>query len=478
MVYVAQALVTQSRVMVLTSTKGLQDQLLQDFGEIGLKDIRGKSSYRCACDPTRTCEDGMAGKCLYKGTNICPYSQARKEVLEAQLATTNYSCWIAANKYGQGFGKFDLLICDEAHNAPSELAKAMQVQLSERESTEMLKKPWPGDRERGDMDAWKHWALVAKVTCDRHVTELKKAIDKTGNPKAQVVKDYRHYRNLSRKLADVATCKPDRWVVDEWSYGYQFDPIDPAMYGERVLFCGVEKVILTSGTIRPHTLEMLGMDREQYDFFEYDLGVKPDRSPLIYVPTISVSRKSSDWELRKLVRRIDEIIGGRLDRKGIIHTSNFKLRDYIVSNSEWSKFMVSNYTQNGDITAKVISDFKKLRAPAVLISPSVTTGYDFPYDDSRYQVIAKLPFPDSRSKVDQARLRVDPDRDAYHTIQAVVQAFGRGDRAEDDWQEVIILDDNWDWFYRKYARLGPSWLGVYIRRMTKVPDPPSMEEAA
>src|SRR6266436_2562724 len=46
LVYMAAAHMSGLRTVVLTSTKGLQDQLGEDFGELSL-DIRGMPNYTC-----------------------------------------------------------------------------------------------------------------------------------------------------------------------------------------------------------------------------------------------------------------------------------------------------------------------------------------------------------------------------------------------------------------------------------------------
>src|SRR5258708_5911192 len=55
---IAQAVISKSRTMVLTSTKGLQTQILDDFEPMGLKTVMGKGSYQCAGVSERTCEEG------------------------------------------------------------------------------------------------------------------------------------------------------------------------------------------------------------------------------------------------------------------------------------------------------------------------------------------------------------------------------------------------------------------------------------
>ena len=107
-----------------------------------------------------------------------------------------------------------------------------------------------------------------------------------------------------------------------------------------------------------------------------------------------------------------------------------------------------------------------------MVSPSVSTGFDFPGDLCRYQIVGKIPFPDTRSLVLKARQEVDRDFFAYVAAQHLVQMAGRGMRSADDWCETIVIDDNWTWFKAKYKELFPKWFLMGVRRQDGVPPPP------
>jgi Rad3-related DNA helicase len=111
------------------------------------------------------------------------------------------------------------------------------------------------------------------------------------------------------------------------------------------------------------------------------------------------------------------------------------------------------------------------KKPAVLVTPAATTGLDFPYDACEYQVIAKIPYPDMRSKVLRARMKVDQDYPSYLAMQTLVQSCGRGMRAEDDQCETFLVDGNAGWFLSRYARFSPRWWRKAIRKTTGIPKP-------
>ncbi len=476
LVYMAQAVMARARTMILTGTKGLQTQLLDDFANIGLTDIRGKANYDCVDLPGRNCEDGSIGKCNYaKGPN-CTWARARECALQARYVTSNYACWTATNKYGRGFGTFDHLILDEAHNAPDILNSAMSVTLSEKEVTQDLQLKWPDYHLRDNIENWMEWAFVARRRADYQALMYKEKMEKmvgAKRPTQELIRDFQRVTNLSRKLSDIVICSPSNWVPDVWHAGYRFDPIYTSSYGERILFNGIPKVTFISGTIKRRTLEACGIPLEEMDFFDYPEELDVSRSPLMFIPTAWVNKDWDENELRKVVARIDEIIESRCDRRIIVHTVSNRMRDYVMSKSKYSRFMLSNYARMGDVTAEVIKAFKAKKPPVILVSASVTTGYDFPMDDCRVQIIAKLPYPDTfSSKVERARSEEDPKRGIYQMWVTLAQMFKRADRSSKDFQEVFILDNNIEREMTMNADLAPSWLPVYYRKVFELPVAP------
>jgi Rad3-related DNA helicase len=165
--------------------------------------------------------------------------------------------------------------------------------------------------------------------------------------------------------------------------------------------------------------------------------------------------------------RIDQIVKSRLASKGIIHTVSYdRARDIVRANGygPWAIVHGSN-----DAAMKVKA-FKHRQAPAFLVSPSMTTGWDFPHDECRWQVIAKVPFPDGRSLIHQERAKQDPKLPYYMAWQTLVQAAGRGVRAEDDYCETFVIDDHFDWLWHKYGDLAPAWFKAAIMKAPALPN--------
>jgi Rad3-related DNA helicase len=119
----------------------------------------------------------------------------------------------------------------------------------------------------------------------------------------------------------------------------------------------------------------------------------------------------------------------------------------------------------------------------ILLSPAMTTGYDFRYTDCEWQIISKLAFADSRGRIAQSRSgklfpKGSPEAkegrlySLYETALTLVQACGRAMRAVDDRCETFIIDDHMRWLYWKHKSLFPASFRRLYSEREKVPAPP------
>lgn len=465
--YVAQALISGYRTAILTSTKGLQDQLNTDFSSIGLVDVRGRNNYICLTgDGSMNCEDGHDCGCQYsreKTASHCPYRLAYEQACRAQLVVTNYSYWMAIHQYGDGLGKFDMLVLDEGHDAPDEVCSAVACEISTREAYQMLDTSFPTPDT--SFPAWQSWAAmyVAKAQL-----ELEDLLEQAKYASAKsLLSEIKAYRALVRKLETLSSAIGP-WAVEGSRHGYKFDPLWPSQYAESLLFRGTPRVLIVSATLMPKTLQLLGVERDDYEFREYPSTFQPAYSPVYYIKTAKIGEKSTEEDFEDWHKRIDEIIKPRINRKGIIHTVSYPRRDKIILASAYHEHMIGHDPRG---TRDTVHYFKRTLPPAILVSPVMGTGWDFPDDECRFQIITKVPFPDRRPVVVRMREQDDPHYGPYLAIQALVQATGRGRRSATDWCENFIIDDNFRWLYNVYRDHFPAWWRRLYKKPSTVPPP-------
>lgn len=466
--YVAYALITKLPTCFITDNRGLQDQLMGDFSPIGMVDIRGRRNYVCDLKPDYTCEEGYATQCPYKGTIGCPSSQAEMRAAISPLVVTNYDKWTSAKKYGQGMAHFQQTVFDEGHKAPDALARAMQVTLSFKEIDEILGMNTPEGRQVDEFVNWKPWAMEARGIAEELMVEARRKLTDSSDPKQAWVKNYMHLRNLVKRLSTLSTANPNNWIADTVDRGFQFDPVRPGRYSESSLLLRVPSILVVSATLRPKSLYMIGIGKDQFDYREFDSDFDPKRCPIYYVPTMRVDSRSGD--LSQLWIRLDQIAAKRTDRKGIVHTISYARREEILSRSRFHASMLVN--AKGDPASWMVEDFKNAAPGTILVSPSVGEGYDFPGKQCEWQFVCKIPFPDGRNKIVKARQADDPEYGAYQAINKLVQIFGRGMRHREDQCENFIGDDHLEWFLPRYGHLAPKSFHGFYKRVDVLPQPP------
>ena len=474
-VYMAYALITKIPTCFVTSSRALQDQLMEDFRGCGLVDLRGRRNYVCDMRPDTTCEEGYAARCPYKGTVSCPSTQAEMRAACSPLVVTNYTKWTSARKFGQGMEHFQQVVFDEGHEAPHALADSVQVILNRHEIEDTLGLDFPDASQAEDFVNWKPWAILARAKADEALHAAKSAMQNYPD-KPSYVRHYLHMRNLTRRLVSVASGNPNNWIADTWEEqrgkathtGYVFDPIRPGKFAEAALLLRVPSILVVSATLRPKTLYMMGVSKEAHDYYEYASDFDPKRCPIYYVPTMRVDNKAQDFGA--LWVKHDQIAARRRDRKGIVHTVSYARQQEARVASRYADWMLLNY--KGEAAGEMVNAYKQSGPGTILVSPSVGAGYDFPGKDCEWQLLLKIPFPNGHTKIHRARQQDDPEYGAYLAMNKMVQTFGRGMRSKHDQCENFIVDSHLDWFLPRFGHLAPKWFHGFFKQVSVLPAPP------
>ena len=199
-----------------------------------------------------------------------------------------------------------------------------------------------------------------------------------------------------------------------------------------------------SATLRPKTLGLLGIGKDVSEFREWDRVFPSNRHPIYSIPArgndgkeIRIDRRTKDDDLLSWVEWIDRIIDGRLDRKGLIHTVSYARQQFLLDNSRHSGIMLGNTGEpDSETTVEVANRFRETVAPAILVSPSFGTGWDFPGSELEFIIISKIPFKPNNGKVAKAREQRDPQYSSYEAMQELIQGCGRGMRFDLDRCEI------------------------------------------
>lgn len=459
---VASAILEAKRAVYLTSSKGLQNQLHDDFAECGMVDMRGRQNYQCV-KGNISCSEGRILECRDAG---CPYNASRGEFLDAQLSSTNYAYYFSSVMHSEGVGDLGMLIMDEAHAAVQELCNAIEIRLDHNKANHLYNQLGSSPPYGKKISDWRTWAKFLLPKAQKHLKEMKQ-----GGPNKWLTLTDQFVLTLSQ-ISGVS----EDWILDESNdVETLISPLWPTAYASTYLFRDIPRVILASATLVPKTLSLLGIEEKDSVFLSQDHTFSPDRCPLYLFGSCRLDYKTSEGQWQEAVGRMDTIISKRLDRKGIIHTTSYAFQERILRMSEHAGIMIA--PKNARETAAKIEEFRHSPHGTILISPAITTGYDFPYDECEYQILLKVPFIDSRSPVMKARSEADKEYLPYLVAQTLVQTCGRPMRAPDDRCENFLMDQHANWFLNKperggYRHLVPSWFSRQIRYPNGQPPPP------
>jgi len=463
--YTAYSILQGGRWLFLTATRSLQTQIMRDLEKLRTWiDVRGQSNYVCLADEPRPVSEGMchAGVQCDLRASGCTYYDRVRQAANFNVVT-NYSWWLHNGAYGQSIGEFDGMVLDEAHHAPDELSAFLGVYVSEWELQNLARAG-----RVPTSSTWQEWARDVREQLTRRVDSTHvSALDRRGAELLTRVKD------LLRRITRLAMIEsPSAWTFERSGKGWRWDPISPAEFAESYLYRKIPRVVFVSATIRQKTLDLMGVPQDEREFREYPSTFPPERRPIIHVPTVRVDYRTGGAALKLWRRRLDQIIAARQDRNGIVHSVSYDRKSDLYGQSRYRRFMLKN--NDSASTTATVEAFKRRRfkPPAILISPSVTTGLDFPYEECEYIVIPKVPFQPTTSAIMRARMKLDPEYPMYLTAQILQQSVGRGDRAPDDRCETLITDDHFKWFVSRYRKFFAAWFLEAVRWARTLPAPP------
>lgn len=464
LIYMAAAL-SFPKTTILTATKALQDQLMRDFRKTGLKNVSGMQNYDCKLEPGTTVESGPCHfgiRCDFKSDG-CSFFDGLRAARESDLRLTNYAFYLARDEE-VGIGESELLVCDEAHAALDEVTARQTLALSGRVLHTLRRHGCnapPLDEPDRRSPEWEDWVGSADLAAHRV------AMDYTGSRRT-------YYRRLRQQLKTFREATSKKWVLGcDHHGGFSWSPLWPDM---NALWRNAETVLLVSATLTPKHLDLFGIkegDREELS--SYRSPFPRARRPIYYLPTVRVTWRSTPEELAYWVQRMDQIIGKRLDRKGLIHTVSYERARYIYEHSKYRRHMLIH--ESGQ-SRQAVEAFRSMPAPAILLSPAVSTGVDFPYEHCLYQIIGKIPFPDTRHPLLAARCKDDPDYHSHLAADEMVQMTGRAMRSADDYCETFLIDDQARWFVwkGKGAGLFPEWWSEAFTQKDVIPTPLSLDD--
>lgn len=466
---------------IVTVTKQLQDQYHDDFGFPVLK---GRNNFNCKdlsliatkCDDgscqvidSYDCDNGIilsqksgvepafknrrGNIVYYRGFDHCDYWEQKAEVIKSPIALLNYASFFLEMNFVPYLDKRELSIFDEVHNLEDQIMSRISLVINNKRLAYDFDEyvthgyGYPPKVVIGNSDDQNHWLIV--------INDL---IEKYGELEDVVEIEKKKQTNLIRMLSKLKMIEEElrlhfnEWVIETVSenknFNISFKPIDVARYCGDYFFKHAHISLMMSASIldKEGFCRWHGLNEDQVCYIHEKSPFNPDKRPIHLHTVGSMAYKNINKTKPRTIPVIKDILKKHFLDKGLIHTHNHKLAQYLMD--ELSNPRLISYTnikknsRNKPIREDVIQRLMDSENPLVLVAPSVDEGIDLPDDLCRFQIIYKVPYPDMGNKQIKARMKKDPDWYAYKTVISLVQAYGRGMRHKDDYCITYITDSD------------------------------------
>lgn len=424
------------------SSLTLQDQFASDFTYA--KVAKGRSNYIVG-DGTYTADSCSGRGCqLCPDMDRCPYVVAREEAMAAPLSCVNSTYLLHQRdpKWNR-----DLLIIDECDVMLDELLSYAEVNIPQymiREAA--MKLPIKGAHKRTLVKWLRNWQAQART----RLHGLRE-------------QDKRKWMGKIATVDRLLELGEDNWLRQTHPTALVLKPLDVRATAQSDLWGRASKFLLMSSTV---ISDGLLLDEMGYQGGHGLVRVPmqfPVENRLIHAGegvTMTYKDRETCWpEMGEhLLRVVQEGEGPFL-----VHAVSYKLAEYLagylLDRGVDDAWVYSNSSER----AKVLKRFKRMGG--VLIAPSMDRGVDFPDDEVRTVVVCKIPYPNLKDRVVQAKMHGPGGQQWYavQTVRSLVQMTGRATRGMNDWSRVHILDRSFKRLYSQNRRLFPEWWRDAVR---------------
>ena len=460
------------KAYILTVTKQLQKQYLEDFGKYGFKLIKGRGNYPCInlanYNIDESCDYGL---CLTEGHNCkynrnvfdferclnekcCEYKRNKSIALNSQVVITNYAYAQFEFNINDDFGKRELMIFDEAHNLESSVMDLLTLEFNKKKKKNeigfQLTNNEINNLKNGNSQTWIGFIKKIRQKYLEEKAKFSNFKDKKGVGKIYriITKKIDDFNNFIRYIQE----KPDNWVIDE-DKRFKSIYIKPIMvnnYCEKILFKYGDVCLFLSATILDcdRFARDLGINHEDIYAIRRKTPFDIGRNPIKLCSGINLSYSTINQNAPLTIDYIKNILNAHKNDKGIIHTVSYQCKNFLMKNLDDDRLLDHN-TRNRE---RILKKFEKSNDPLVLISPSMGEGVDLPGDKCRFQIIYKLPYKSLANKQTKARMDIDDSWYKYKTSINLIQIHGRGMRSSNDYCTTYFIDGRLEDFILKDSK--------------------------
>ena len=264
------------------------------------------------------------------------------------------------------------------------------------------------------------------------ITRLERRYDKAAQAKLDILNDKKNFivndpiRDLNGNFRTISV-----------------KPIDVSKFTNS--FFNTEYQVFMSATIDKHSFcENMGLNEDDIAFIDTPkspFSINNRQIDLLNIRRLSYG--STEQDELEVIKTIDRILDEHSDQRGLILTSSIprchKIIRYLSPKNTRRIRICHSTNKDGKTQDEIISEHAE-DPNGVLLSSSLWEGVDLKDDLSRFQIIAKVPYPNYKEKRIKAKMEKFPLWYTSQTLTKLLQGFGRSIRSETDWARTYVLD--------------------------------------
>ena len=413
----------------------------------------------------------------------CPYYDQLHKGMLASHTIFNYANFlIFLSRSGPGaknpiLRNKGLLVLDEGHQIENQIVEDVGINITKKTLKRYIQPTAIDILENSqlnyDSDIETEWLVLLQdlyVTLDDSIKSL---------PNGEVKTDVKQYQ---QKLLDTIVWikeDPNNWIVSEIVFDPEdqnqkispvmdktfkkkinkivFKPLDVSPYCSAIFELTDVTLIMSATILDVDTFcHNIGLNRDKVKFIEMPSEFPIENRPIypMNIAHLNYANLKIDRIHRKIAASIDRIMDYHSNEKGIIHTTSYSQVNFIKSflSEQNQRRLISTDPEipRDEIITKHYHNENsayKEKANSVLISPSLHTGLDLKDEQSRFQILVKVPYPSLGDRWIKKKQTLDGGKwYRWQTVLKTVQAYGRSVRSKDDWAKTYLLDASFDNF--------------------------------
>lgn len=437
---------------LITANKALQDQYISEFN--WLSDLRGRSNYRCQtyegfdCRGA-PCQRSKSGRNECREAGSCDYGEAKQRALQdSNYSLLNMHTLISYAIYAPKI-IFDrqILIIDEAHSFPEVISSSVGLSLRLKSLTPYKINFIP---EYQNPARYKDWLSSVLET----IKEDDSLLDEDD---AQLVEKLGYI--LSQLDSGNLALDYERDMHDVTMITVlKLHPIRVEQYYNNIKRLAPVRIHL-SATILGHETycNMLGIESHNVAILRAGSPFPAQIRPIYLSHAVGqINMKTLPSLMPSLIKRVEDLMDHYGDYRGIIHGTTYNICNQIYSGIRSDLRGRLLYARSSKEQGECLQRHRESKN-TLLLSPSMTEGVDLKGSLSRLQIMVKIPYPYLGDPLIQKRKEIYFGYYEMLTATAIMQAYGRSVRSDDDWCHTFVLDSSFIWFIKSNPKLFPQW---------------------